>query len=152
MQGTFPTSIVRELYFQAQAIDLMAHKNPKLAILQIGGGGTRLTAELLSVLAPTPQTPSRLSSLVVADSNTSHMEEFDEHFESWKPRVSFNLLRMDLDVREQGLEDGSMDLIIVAADLAVYAKSGGYLQVLQGLLSAQGKLMILESTQNAPTT
>jgi len=129
----------------------MAHKNPELAILQIGGSGTNLTSELLSALAPNPSMPSRFSSLVVADSNTSHMEEFDEEFKDWKPKVTFTPLRMDLDVKEQGLEDGSIDIIVVAPDLAVYAKSGGYLQILQGLLSAQGKLMVLESKQNVPT-
>ncbi|KIX02947.1 uncharacterized protein Z518_06497 [Rhinocladiella mackenziei CBS 650.93] len=125
-------------------LDLVAHKNPDMSILQLGGS-LSMTRSILSVLATDPEDTSRFSNLVAADTNSAIAQDFEDKFRDWGSKLSFIKLNEDLDLQGQTLSPGSFDLIITGATFSNNMQKTRFLQDVQGLLKNGGVFLILES-------
>lgn len=94
-----------------QVIDLAAHKNPDLSILQIGGSDT-ITRSLLSLLGGDPTVELRFSSYTVADANSEVIAKADRNFKGLSERIYFRSLEKNIENENETFQDGSFDVII----------------------------------------
>lgn len=94
-------------------LDLLAHGNSNLKILEIGAGTGGLTEIMLNALEASPGSPStaRYSKLDFTDISRSFFGGAQERFASHAPRLSFNVFNVEHNPEGQGFECGSYDVV-----------------------------------------
>lgn len=125
-------------------VDLIAHKNPAISILQLGGS-LSTTTSLLSALEGGPLGTPRFSKVIIADTDRTHAEDFEKAFPGRSSTLMFILLDEDLDLQGQAVQLGSFDLIITAASFGNNKQKTRFFQDIQGLLQPRGIFLLLES-------
>ena len=124
----FQDSLIQEFYANAnnaaelfsetaRYIDLLAHRNPALRILEIGAGTGSATASALSVVSQDEaagQFVSRFSEWNYTDVSSGFFEQAREKFQSQAARMKFTVLDIEKGPIEQGLQSDYYDLIIAA--------------------------------------
>ncbi|KAL2821421.1 hypothetical protein BDW59DRAFT_181186, partial [Aspergillus cavernicola] len=119
-------------------VDLAAHKNPELRILQIGHSDT-LTQALLSVLGDGPgNTTVRCSKYTVLDRESDVMQLYTEKYSRSAGIVTFKTLDF------AALEDNSIDIVVVQSN----ALSGRELQQLGASIRRDGMLVLENQAPN----
>ena len=98
----------------AQYVDLLAHKNPDMKILEIGAGTGGATLPVLEALGGQDGTSPRFSNYTFTDISTGFFEKAHEKFKSWLPFMNFAKLDIEDDPTNQGFKAGEYDLIIAA--------------------------------------
>lgn len=132
-------------------IDVLAHKNPALRILEIGAGTGSMTGHILSPILRHGQggiengTP-RFSTYDYTDISESFFERAREKFAT-TPNMEFKTLNIEADPVGQGFVAESYDLVIAYNVLHATRDLATTLQNARKLLKPGGKLLLLEITQ-----
>lgn len=87
-------------------VDLLAHKNPSLRILEVGAGTGSATQYMMNVLG------TRFKEYVYTDVSKGFFSKAQERFES--PKMTFKILDVSKDPLKQNFEPEEFDLIIAA--------------------------------------
>jgi acyl transferase domain-containing protein len=90
----------------AEEVDLMAHKNPQLKVLEIGAGTGTATEHILAALG------DRVTEYVYTDVTQSFFLKARGKFSS--PKVTFKTLDISQDPIAQGYAKGEFDVIVAA--------------------------------------
>jgi hypothetical protein len=99
----------------AAYMDLVAHKNSDLKILEVGAGTGSTTTAVLDVLSsPSLQAP-RFSHYDFTDISPSFFADASERYAAHTGRIGFKVFDVERDPEEQGFEPGSYDVVIAAA-------------------------------------
>jgi acyl transferase domain-containing protein/NADPH:quinone reductase-like Zn-dependent oxidoreductase/SAM-dependent methyltransferase len=126
-------------------VDLIAHKSPRMSILQIGGaaGGTHIASAMLDTLgAGTPY--QRFGQYIYTDTTASGRANAKSKLGRWSS-VSFYLLDIETDLSAQeGLEPQSLDLIIAPWQLEFVRCLDTALKNMRALLRPGGRLVLVE--------
>ena len=93
-------------------IDLLAHKNPAMAILEIGAGTGGTTAACLNVLAEGGNL--RCSKFDYTDISSGFFAKAEEKFQRYLSRMAFKSLDIERDPLEQGFLGSSYDIVIAS--------------------------------------
>lgn len=99
-----------------KVVDLMAHKNPKLNILEIGsgtGGATRPILDALNGKSTDPGVPPCYQKLTFTDVSTAFLSAAQENFKEYH-NLEFKLLDIEKDPLSQEFEEETYDLIFAA--------------------------------------
>ncbi len=94
-------------------VDMLAHKNDTMKILEVGAGKARATLPILKKLGGANGTP-RFSSYTFTDINVAYFEESTNTLSPWLPFMDFAMLDITEDPTSQGFEEGSYDLIVAS--------------------------------------
>ncbi|KAI1085557.1 polyketide synthase [Whalleya microplaca] len=124
-------------------VDVLAHKNPAMDILEIGagtGGATRSIIETLSCKGP------RYRHYDFTDISPAFFEEAHELFKHHLGRMSFQTLNVEKSPTEQGFEAAKYDIIIAANVLHATKNIDTTLSNVRSLLKPGGKLLLYEVT------
>ncbi|KAM3158720.1 hypothetical protein ABEW05_000751 [Botrytis cinerea] len=143
MRGTYGKDIARYL-------DLLAHKNPGLDVLEIGSGTGSFTECILSALIGfdgTERCTERFNSYHYTDISPSFFEQAREKFGPFSDRLHFRVLDIEGDLASQGFGEGSFDLVLAHSVLHATSSLAHTLQNCRKLLRPGGKLIMLENTQ-----
>lgn len=127
-------------------LDIIAHKNPALQILEIGAGTGSMTGYVLSSILPENET-ARFTRYDYTDKSESYFEKAKKKFSSAKKYMSFKTLNIELDPVSQGFVAGSYDLVVACNVLHATRDLGVTLQNTRKLLKPGGKLLLLEMTE-----
>ncbi|KAF9875052.1 hypothetical protein CkaCkLH20_07318 [Colletotrichum karsti] len=130
----------------AYYVELMAHKNPNMKILEIGGGTGGASLPVLQALGGSNGTPPRFESYTFTDISVGYFEKAREKLAPWVPFMKFAKLNIEEDPAEQQLEEGSYDLIIASNVLHATRFIGKTLENTRKLLKPSGKLVLSEIT------
>ncbi|KAK8065060.1 polyketide synthase PksD [Apiospora hydei] len=126
--------------------DLISHENPTMRVLEVGAGTGGMTEHVLSTLGglEDKQGGNRFSEYTYTDISPSFFEGAQQKFRAYDDRMSF--IPFDLDRRplDQGLEEGSYDLIVAGCVLHATKELNVTLGNLRRLLKPQGRLVLLE--------
>lgn len=96
-------------------MDLLAHKNSDLKILEVGAGTGSTTTPVLDVLAlPSAQAP-RFRHYDFTDISPSFFADAQVRYAAHSDRMRFKVLDIERDPVEQGFEPASYDVVIAAA-------------------------------------
>ncbi|KAL8782461.1 MAG: hypothetical protein Q9213_005355 [Squamulea squamosa] len=139
----------RAYSYAAQYIDIAAHKEPSLKILEIGAGTGSCTSFILNALGGTEGTQFRCSSYVFTDISAGFFEKARLNFAPWEEYLEFRTLNIENDPQGQGFEKEGYDLIIAANVLHATTKLDKTMMNVHSLLKPGGKLLLVEVTNMA---
>ncbi|KAK7714826.1 putative PKS-like protein biosynthetic cluster [Diaporthe eres] len=107
----------------ASYMDLVAHKNSDLKILEVGAGTGSTTTAVLDVLSqPSLQAP-RFSHYDFTDISPSFFADAQDRYSAHSGRMGFKVFDVERDPEEQGFEPGSYDVVIAAATASATEKT-----------------------------
>lgn len=99
----------------ATYVDLLAHKNPAMKILEIGagtGGATKRIVQALTRHGECQLGTPRFGKYCFTDISPRFFEKAAKIFNSHLDRVSFTVLNIEIDPQKQGYDIGSYDLVV----------------------------------------
>lgn len=162
LEVLFESGLMRDLYREVNSsrtcfleferyLDLLAHKNPNMRILEIGSGTGGTTAKILSTLtqdpAGEPGGSPRFSLYRYTDISQAFFEQAQQDFRHHHGRMSYGILDIETDPTSQGYENESYDLIIAANVLHATKDINTTMKHVRRLLRPGGKLMMYEPTR-----
>ncbi|KAI1371682.1 putative polyketide synthase [Hypoxylon crocopeplum] len=136
-------------------VDLLAHQNPGMSILEVGGGTGAGTRNLVSALCARPGDPTsllRCGRYDFTDASAVFMDEARSEFQHFHSQMTFGVLDIGRDFAEQGFRDGQYDLVLAAGVLHVTADLAVTLRRVRKALKQGGKLIMQESFDPAGWT
>ena len=132
-------------------VDLLAHKNPSMSILEIGAGTGGATSPILDILSSCArgdgkQSTFRYQHYTYTDISPSFFEVAKERFRQHNERMSFKPLDIGKSPLQQGFESSQYDLVVASAVLHATENIAETLSYTRHLLRPGGKLLLLEPT------
>ena len=132
-------------------MDLLAHKNPNMKILEIGAGTGSITMQIINFLSPNVLDESRTAlprfqRYDVTDISASFFEGLRNKLSAQKAWMNFGLLDIEKDPLGQGFTSQSYDVIICGLVLHATSRLSRSLRHVRSLLRPGGKLIVLELT------
>lgn len=125
-----------------QIVDLLAHKNPALSILQLGDS-SKITATVLTALAGNhDHDTKRYSKYLVADINVADRQNGGSTSETSEEFVTTISLDPGLELSEQMLESPKFDLVVATADFKLSAEPLPFLRDIQAILQDGGVALL----------
>ncbi|MCJ1427403.1 hypothetical protein MMC29_005306, partial [Sticta canariensis] len=133
----------------AAYVDLLAHKNPNLCILEIGAGTGGMTQEVLDTLRhrdqPHKNITPRYHQYTYTNISSGFFEEAKKRFSDQGDRLIFKPLDIETDPLVRGFEAGKYDLVIVSCVLHAIENMDVTLTHTRNILKPGGKLVLVES-------
>lgn len=132
----------------AAFVDLVAHKNPNMDILEIGAGTGTATDPILASLLPggDHQATPKYNSYTFTDISPSFFEKAEGRLAHHADRMIFKTLDIEQDPSGQGFKSGEYDMVVAAAVLHATANIKETLQNAHSLLRPGGYLVLVEPT------
>ena len=132
-------------------VDLLAHKNPCMSILEIGAETGGATSHLLDILSNRAEGGDqrisyRYQHYTYTDISPSFFEAAQERFREHSRKMSFRQLDISKNPLQQGFESSQYDLIIASAVLHATEYIDETLSYALQLLRPGGKLLLSEPT------
>lgn len=127
-------------------VDLLAHKNPSMKMVEIGAGTGGTTAVVLNSLSK--GTTARFERYDYTDISAAFFESAKEMFSTTAAKMEFNVLNAEDDPNKQGFETGTYDVVIAANVLHATHSLDVTLRNVHALLKPGGKLVLIEITSN----
>ena len=126
-------------------VDLLAHKDPHLRVLEIGAGTGGATLPILSALGGMDSgTPPRFLSYDVTDITTGFFEKLQEKTAIWGELISYKKLDIEQDIEHQGFETEHYDLVVAANVLHATTNMSRTMANVRTLLKPGGTLILIE--------
>ncbi|KAI0169915.1 hypothetical protein GGR52DRAFT_592520 [Hypoxylon sp. FL1284] len=127
-------------------LELMAHENPTMRILEVGAGTGSMTAHLLSGLGEVEKRSggNAFSEYVYTDISPSFQEGALARFKNFESRLTFKTFDLDRKPADQGLEEGYFDVVVAGSVLHATRDLKKVLGNLRAVLKPGGRLMCLE--------
>ncbi|RSM00803.1 hypothetical protein CEP52_008889 [Fusarium oligoseptatum] len=129
-------------------LDLAAHENPALRILEVGAGTGGMTTHVLTALQ---ERENRTGGLSFAEYTYTDISPafFERAMSRWpdlqsQGRLSFKTLDLDRDVEAQGFETGSYDIVVAACVLHATPDLEATIRNVRKALRPGGQLILLE--------
>ena len=131
-------------------IDLLAHKEPSMKILEIGAGTGSVSGHVVKALC-TEESGSgdiaRFARYDYTDISESFFEKARQRFQSLQSKMHFRILNIEEDVIQQGYTEGEYDLIVAAWVLHATRDLAATVRNVRKLLKTGGKLVLVEITR-----
>jgi len=129
-------------------VDLCAHKNPNLSILEIGAGTGGATGPILDILGPKDPADDhgspRFEQYTYTDISPQFFQDAKERFHRHHNRLVFKTLDIEKDPLQQGFEAGVYDVVIASCVLHATSSLDSTLGNTRRLLKPGGKLILFE--------
>ncbi|KAI5928775.1 hypothetical protein F4810DRAFT_645308 [Camillea tinctor] len=137
----------------AAFVNLVAHKNPNMDILEIGAGTGTATDPILDSLLPqgNRQATPKYNSYTFTDISPSFFEKAADRLAHHADRMIFKVLDIEQDPTEQGFDRGKYDMVVAAAVLHATANIRESLGNAHSLLKPGGYLVLVEPTNKWST-
>lgn len=155
----FNQNIARDLYTDpifiitgkrmAAWIDLLAHKNSNLNILEIGAGTGSGTQQMLNALGS--KGSPRYAQYTFTDISPSFFDKAQTRFPEHLDRMVFKTLDIERSPADQGFQLGQYDLVIAATVLHATACVEETLRHARSLCKPGGYLVLMEPTNKHDT-
>ncbi|KAL4885438.1 KR-domain-containing protein [Aspergillus karnatakaensis] len=133
--------LVRNNGSLSESLRFLAHKNPKLKVLELGSGpdSTNLVLKTLRTQFDEPLYSSYLFSSTSLDAVTESKESLGEN-----SNVQSLFFNAEKSIEEQGLKAGTYDLIIITDFAALASNATNGAKTLKQLVHAQGHVVLLD--------
>ncbi|KAL3448148.1 hypothetical protein BJX65DRAFT_317699 [Aspergillus insuetus] len=161
LQVLFSGDLVKEYYLEInnrlsetffKVLDLVAHKNPRLRVLEVGAGTGGTTMHLMKPLfagdgdTTSDKLASRCELYEYTDTSASFFEKARNVFSVYGSRMRYSTLDIERDPVEQGFLRGGYDVVIAANVLHATRDLSVTLRNVHALLKPRGRLVLLEQT------
>lgn len=130
----------------ASLVRCMAEENPRLRILEIGGGTGSCTLPVLKALSR--DSAPLLEHYTFTDISMGFFEAAKQKLALWDGSVSYLALNIEQDPADQGFSPNSYDVIIAAQVLHATKNINNTMKHVRGLLRDGGKLVLVETIRD----
>ena len=131
----------------ARIISTIAHQNPFLNIIEVGAGTGGITLPTLEALGGYDGKAPSFRNYTYTDISSGFFENARKKFEKWESLMTYARLDIEKDPSEQGLQEGSFDLVIASNVLHATTDMKATLSNVAKLLKPGGKLLMIELTR-----
>jgi NADPH:quinone reductase-like Zn-dependent oxidoreductase/SAM-dependent methyltransferase len=131
-----------------EILQFMAHKNPRLKVLEIGAGTGAATSIAIQALSD-QEGGAMFTSYDYTDTSPSFFDAAEEKFGWCSKAMNFRVLDIDYAPSDQGYQSGMYDLIIAGGVLHATQDLQRTLIHVRSLLKPGGKLVLYEIVQNS---
>ena len=121
-------------------VSRIAHRYPRMKVLEVGAGTGGASQHTLSALAES------YSSYTFTDVSSGFFEKAQERFANSAHRIIFKVLDLERDPREQGYQEYTYDLIIGSLVVHATKNVSQTLSFLRSLLKPGGFLVLVEGS------
>ncbi|TIC97276.1 Lovastatin diketide synthase mokB [Colletotrichum higginsianum] len=128
----------------SELIKLLAHKNPRCRILEVGGGTGGCTELILSALGDSKP----VDRYDFTDVSAGFFEPARERFADWQDVMTYSTLDIEKDPASQGFECASYDIVVACQVLHATTNMRRTLSNVRKLLKPGGKLVLVETTND----
>ncbi|EEP78241.1 hypothetical protein UREG_03086 [Uncinocarpus reesii 1704] len=138
----------------ASVVDILAHKNPTMRVLEVGAGTGSCTSVALEVLNTYDKLTGhakRYTDYTFTDISPSFFEKAEELFGEY-PALIFKTFDLEHDPANQGFNYGEYDLILASNVIHAPGNTDRLLKNCRKLLKPGGKVVMLEITQTESLT
>ncbi|KAF9888920.1 hypothetical protein FE257_008089 [Aspergillus nanangensis] len=140
----------------ASVVDILAHKNPTMRVMEVGAGTGSCTSIALEVLnAYDRHMPDhhakRYRDFTFTDISPAFFEKAEELFSEYPPMI-YKTFDLSVDAAAQGFELGQYDLILASNVMHAPGNTDQLLRNCSRLLRPGGRLVMLEITQTGSLT
>lgn len=125
-----------------------ALKNPRMKVLELGGGTGGMTLPLLQALDDRGVLP--LESYTFTDVSSGFFENARESFQKWGSYMKFKTLDIEKDFVGQGFSRGTYDVILASNVLHIPRSIEDTLKSVRTLLKPGGRLLMIETIRVVP--
>lgn len=135
-------------------VDILAHKNPTMKILEVGAGTGSCTSVALDILNTYDKDnghAKRYADYTFTDISPSFFEKAEEMFSGYSA-ITFKVFDVEKDPENQGFKSHDYDLILASNVLHAPGNTDKLLANCCKLLKPGGKLVMLEITQTESLT
>ncbi|EFQ34123.1 beta-ketoacyl synthase domain-containing protein [Colletotrichum graminicola M1.001] len=132
----------------AELLRHLAHKNPRLRILEVGAGAGAMTIHALEALGTDKSGGPRASSYHYTDISAAFFDEARGRLSSWKDVLSFDVLDIERDPATQGFAIGTYDVVVASRVLYGTRSISRTLDHVRNLLKPGGTLLFAEDLQD----
>ncbi|TLD09599.1 hypothetical protein PspLS_11722 [Pyricularia sp. CBS 133598] len=130
-------------------VDILAHKNPKLRLLEVGAGTGSFTGRIMPYLAAGEEggapVPVRFGEYVYTDVSAGFFEKARERFSFVSDHMKFQKLDLEQTPASQGYVEGTYDVIVAGNVLHATRDLVQTLRYVKGLLRPGGVLLLGEA-------
>ncbi|KAF5247338.1 hypothetical protein FANTH_6429 [Fusarium anthophilum] len=120
----------------------IAHRYPRMNILEIGAGTGGVTREIL------PRLGSAFSTYTYTDVSGVFFDTAQERFKDFADRMIFKIFDMNMSPGSQGFTEGTYDLILASNVLHATSELEEMMKHVRSFLKPGGFLIILETVSN----
>ena len=103
--------------YVAQYMDMLAHKNPDMNILEIGAGTGGTSLPVLQALGGHEGSAPRFSSYTFSDKTSGSLDKARDKLKPWASVTKFHMLNIEEEPSEQGIDVEGYDVIIASISL-----------------------------------
>ncbi|OJJ45037.1 hypothetical protein ASPZODRAFT_160532 [Penicilliopsis zonata CBS 506.65] len=140
----------------ASVVDILAHKNPTMRVLEVGAGTGSCTSVALDVLNAYDMESQhhhakRYHDYTFTDISPAFFEKAEELFSAYPPMI-YKTFDLTQDPASQGFELGTYDLILASNVMHAPGNTDRLLHNCSRLLKPGGRLVMLEITQTGSLT
>ena len=139
-------SYKRRYALAAQYMEKLAHQNPALRIIEIGGGTAGATVPLLEVIGGNSGIPARVAPYDFTDVSTGFFESAKAKLAPWRQLVNFKKLDIEHKPMDQGFQAEYYDVVVASDVLHATADMRSTMENVRSLLKAGGNLLLIEET------
>ena len=129
-----------------QYIDLIAHQNPALKVLEIGAGTGGATFPILETLGGRDGKKSRFLSYDYTDISGGFFDAAKDRFQPWSSFLRYRILDVEKEPADQGFDNDQYDMIIAANVLHATSRLLPTMKNVLKLLKPGGRLILIEET------
>lgn len=125
-------------------LDLMAHENPCMRVLEVGAGTGSMTERILDVLGEQRDGGIKFAEYTYTDVSPAFFDKARDRFSRFAGRMHLQRFDLERDALDQGFRAATYDAIFAGSVLHATADLANTLQNLRQLLKPGGKLVLLE--------
>lgn len=139
----------------ASYVDLLAHQNPGMKILEVGGGTAATTRNLISTLCSGSDGRSgslRCARYDFTDISRTFTKTARKEFASFESQMTFSVLDVERDLTAQGFKEAEYDVVVADNVLHATPHLARSLQYIRKALKPGGKLLMYEPLRSSGWT
>ena len=127
---------------------MLAHNDPNISVLELGTAKGGLASSLFSSTPELADVMPSLPKYVFSAPTEGEVKEAEEHLGVTNTSITFKALSIDKELKGQGFEDGSFDLVIASNPLRAHDDDKS-LANMKRLLKPGGKLSLVNVARPA---
>jgi len=132
-----------------QIIDLVAHKNPRASILQVGGVTPELVREALQILEADDSKARRFKTIGFLDRDEDLIKKMATLYEGLRPEVQFTHIESEKSNLLLEHKDSSIDLAILGSQGLPEQQYSEASSRIVRMLKPGGKLLVMGPVEHA---
>ncbi|KAI1129792.1 putative polyketide synthase [Nemania abortiva] len=128
----------------ASYLDLLAHQNPGMALLEVGGGTAATTRRFLRTLSSGEAGSLRCKRYDFTDVSSAFLSQARLEFTRFQEQMTFKALDLEQELDAQGFELGAYDVVVADNVIHVAENLATTLRNVRKALKSGGKLLMQE--------